>query len=219
MLSDKKIKNRPFNFTFHYLHRIINKANSQLMPPEDKEIIKRILAGSQAACRQLVEKYQQYAFSLAFRILCDEEEAKDTVQDSFVKIWRKINSFNDQYKFTTWMYKIVTNTALDKLRSANKNVHISLNNASKQLDLLNNTNAEMQTGNKEIGQVINLISEGLPEKQRLVFVLRDIQGFASTEVQEILDLPEDSIKSNLYHARKTIREKLTRIMAYERGER
>jgi len=189
------------------------------MQSDDKEIIKRILAGSQTAFRQLVEKYQQYAFSLAFRILCHEEEAKDTVQDSFIKIWKNINSYNDQLKFTTWMYKIVTNTAIDKLRSIKRALHSDLEKVSKQLDLINNTNEEIQFENKELGQIINFISESLPEKQRLIFVLRDIQGFASTEVQEILDLPESSIKSNLYHARKTIREKLTSIMAYERMER
>ena len=219
MLSDKKIKNRPFNFTFPYLHRIINKANSQLMQSDDKELIKRILAGSQTAFRQLVEKYQQYAFSLAFRILCHEEESKDTVQDSFVKIWKNINSYNDQHKFTTWMYKIVTNTAIDKLRSIKPELRIDLDKVSKHLDSFNNTNEEIQFENRELGQIINLVSEGLPEKQRLVFVLRDIQGFASDEVREILDLPENSIKSNLYHARKTIREKLTNIMDYERRER
>ena len=110
------------------------------MQSDDKEIIKQILAGSQAAFRQLVEKYQQYAFSLAFRILCHEEEAKDTVQDSFIKIWKNINSYNDQHKFTTWMYKIVTNTAIDKLRSMKKLLHTDSDKVSRHLDLINNPN-------------------------------------------------------------------------------
>ena len=70
--------------------------------------------------------------------------------------------------------------------------------------------------NKDLGRLIRLIADDLPDKQRLVFILRDLQELDSQEVQEILDMPATVVKSNLYHARKTIKEKMSRIVAYER---
>ena len=186
------------------------------MQSELKKIINKVKKGDQRAFRLLVEQHQKYAYNLAFRLLCDEEEARDAVQDSFIKIWQKITDYKIELKFTTWMYKIVTNTAIDRLRSIKRLNLVQLEDVSEKLEKMNEQGFENQMDNKETGQLIRLISEGLPQKQRLVFVLRDIQGLGSAEVENILSLPETSIKSNLYHARKMIREKLTKIMAYER---
>jgi len=100
---------------------------------EIEKIIKEIKDGKQDAFRKLVEEYQQYAFNLAFRILCDEEEARDTVQDSFIKIWRKINEYDTNIKFTTWMYKIVTNTAIDRIRSIKRQKSVNIDEVSEKL--------------------------------------------------------------------------------------
>ena len=186
---------------------------------ETIEIILKVKKGDQSAFRKLVELHQQYAFNLAFRIICNEEEAKDIVQESFIKIWQKINDYNPKLKFATWMYRIVTNSAIDRLRVIKRNIIVDLENVSGRIDQIMEENPETNLNNKELGTMINFIAEELPEKQRLVFILRDIQGFDSFEVKNILSLPETSVKSNLYHARKTIREKLMKIMVYERREK
>ncbi len=188
------------------------------MSLELKDIIDKIKSGDKAAFKELVEQQQQYAFSLAFRILCNEEDARDTVQDSFIKIWRNIKSYNPKMKFTTWIYKIVTNSAIDRLRSAKRFSQVNLEDVSEILDKMNHQDLQVQLDNQEMGQLIHLIADELPEKQRMVFVLRDIQGVNSSEVVEILGQKETSVKSNLYHARKFIREKLEKIMDYERRE-
>lgn len=189
------------------------------MQPEIKEIILKVKKGDQSAFRKLVELHQQYAFNLAFRILCNDEEARDIVQESFIKIWQKIADYNPKIKFTTWMFKIVTNSAIDRLRVIKRNIFVDLENVSGRIDQIMEENPETSLNNKELGQMINFIAEDLPEKQRLVFVLRDIQGLDSVEVENILSMPETSVKSNLYHARKVIREKLSKIMTYERSSR
>ena len=114
------------------------------------------------------------------------------------------------------MYKIVTNTAIDKLRASKIKLHINLNDLSDQFEMVNHTSVEAKLENKEIGKLIHALASDLPEKQRLVFVLRDIQGIDSIEVQQILSMNETSVKSNLYHARKLIREKLSKIISYEK---
>lgn len=186
------------------------------MQQDIANIIKEVKSGNKMAFRYLVEEHQQYAFNVAFRVVCNEEDAKDVVQESFIKIWKNIDSFNAKLKFTTWMYKIIINSAVDKLRSAKRAKMIHIDKVSEKLFCLEKHSQDVQIENRELGDMITLISDGLPEKQKLVFVLRDLQGFNSIEVQSILDMPETSVKSNLYNARQFVRKKLSKLLAYER---
>jgi RNA polymerase sigma-70 factor, ECF subfamily len=173
-----------------------------------QEIIANVKKGDQAAFRMLVEEYRQQAFSMAFRILCDQEEARDVVQDSFIKIWQKIETFDMNEKFSTWLYKIVANSAIDRMRQIKRHNLVSLEKAIGTIDRINLAGTQTEVDNKETARLIVWISDGLPEKQKMVFILRDLQGVDSEEVQQILKLSETSVKSNLYHARRAIREKL-----------
>lgn len=184
---------------------------------ETLTLIKQIKDGNQKAFRMLIEQYKDYAYRLTFRILCHEEDARDSVQESFIKIWQNIDSYNPTIKLSTWMYKIITNTAIDKYRSIKRFNNVNLNDISDRIDYLLQSNLEKSLDDKEAGLLIRIISEGLPEKQKLIFILRDLEGRGSKEVEQILDLPENSIKSNLYHARKTIREKLNYLLNFERS--
>ncbi|PLW97714.1 MAG: RNA polymerase subunit sigma-70 [Marinilabiliales bacterium] len=186
------------------------------MLSELSDIIKQVKQGDHSAFKILVEKHQLYAYKLAFRILYDDEEAKDVVQDSFIKIWKNIHSFNSKQKFTTWMYKVVTNTAIDRYRTIKKSSKVDFTMVNEAINNLSDKNTLIDFENKQLGELIKYLADKLPEKQRLVFVLRDLQGMESQEVQEILVISETVVKSNLYHARKTIREKLQTLMAYER---
>ena len=178
--------------------------------------IEQVKKGDQAAFKYLVEQYQEYAFRLSFRILCDEEEARDIVQESFIKIWQNIKKYDPKTKFTTWMYTIVTHTAIDRLRSLKHLNLVNIDHVSEHLEGISDQGLDYKLDNTEMGQIIRLMAEDLPGKQRLIFVLRDLQGFDSDEVEQIMKLTKTSVKTNLYHARKAIREKLNKILAYER---
>lgn len=186
------------------------------MQKEHKNNIEKARVGDKDAFGCLVRKHQQYAFNLAFRILCNEDDARDVVQDSFVKIWKNMKLYNPNIKFTTWLYKIVTNTAIDHKRLASRMNLVKIDSLHEKLEQLVTDNPEIQLDNKETAQLIGLISNTLSEKQRLVFVLRDLQGLSSSEVATVLELSATSIKSNLYHARKIIKDKLQSIFSYER---
>lgn len=186
------------------------------MRSEPGDIIKQVKIGDHTAFKILVEKHQLYAYKLAFRILYDDEEAKDVVQDSFLKIWKNIHSFNSKQKFTTWMYKIVTNTAIDRYRAIKKTSKVNNTSVNEVMSNLQGKNTLLDFENKQLGELIKTMADKLPEKQRIVFVLRDLQGMDSQEVQEILDITAITVKSNLYHARKIIKQKLVAIMEYER---
>lgn len=181
-----------------------------------QKIIQQIKKGDKAAFRQLVEHYQQAAFNLAFRMLGDDDEARDVVQDSFIRIWEKIDTYNSKEKFTNWMYKIVSNRAIDRLRAIKRRPFISIEKLIPDSMSTGENSSDIYLENKEIGELIRVITDGLPQKQQLIFTLRDLQGLSTQEVKEITGLLESSIKSNLYHARKTIREKLLAILTFER---
>jgi RNA polymerase sigma-70 factor, ECF subfamily len=180
-------------------------------------IVKKVQSGNKRAFGMLVDELQQFAFSLAFRILCDEEEAKDAVQESFIKIWKNIGKFDPSRKFTTWMYTIVTRCSLDRLKSIKRKNQIRIEDVVHEIDTLLNGDYSQQIDNFEMGQLIRFLADGLPEKQKLVFILRDLQGLDSLEVRVILDESETFVKSNLYHARQAIKEKLNKITEYERS--
>lgn len=180
-------------------------------------IIHQIKKGDKTAFGLIVKQYQEYAFKLAFRIVCNEEDAKDVVQESFIKIWRNIHSYYPSVKFATWMYKIVTHSAIDHYRKNARRGSVSLDESS--IDTLHQADLEAvhnNQSNRELSELIRKIAGGLPEKQRLVFVMRDLQGMNSDVVQEILEMPATQVKSNLYHARKTIREKIRALLVNER---
>ena len=182
------------------------------MPAKLEEIIMKVKDGDSAAFRFIVERYRQAAFSLAFRILCDEEEARDVVQNSFIKIWQKIDTYEMNGKFSGWLLRIVANSAIDRMRQIKKLNTIHLDRFQDHVDFLKLEDNLPPLENKEYAGLIKWLSEGLPEKQKLVFILRDIQGMDSPEVQHVLNMPLTSVKSNLYHARLTIRKKLLNII-------
>ena len=172
------------------------------IPQPDSKLIESCIKGDVHAFKTLVEKLQTYAYTLAFRILLNEEEAKDAVQDSFIKIWKNLRSYNGKYLFTTWMYRIVVNTCIDRLKEIKKQSEINSDSISES------SNAEDSIINREMARQIRQLSKGLPEKQRIIFILNDLQGLSLDESSEVLNMAKGLVKSNLYYARKSIKEKL-----------
>lgn len=182
------------------------------IPQPKAELIVSCIKGDVHAFRELVEMLQMYAYTLAFRILLNDEDAKDAVQDSFIKVWKNLSSYNGKYLFTTWMYRIVVNTCLDKLKEVKKRLEADIDNA-------NETNSyEDPNANRELAKLIRQLSKGLPEKQRIIFVLNDLQGLSLDEASEVLSMPKGQVKSNLYYARKSIREELAKLEKWRNYE-
>ncbi len=182
-----------------------------------QEIITRIIKGDQEAFREVVTSYQHQAFSLTFRILGNEEEAKDAVQEGFIKIWQNIKSYNPASQFTSWMYRIMANCAIDRFRKLRRQLEVPIEQVPESWFAGNRNEPNALMDNKEMALMISFLADKLPEKQQLVFILRDIQGMESAEVQVILGISETQVKSNLHHARRSIREKIDRIFQLERS--
>lgn len=175
------------------------------LPQPNKEVLEMCILGNRNAFKELVEITQEYVFNIAYKILLDEHDAKDAVQESYIKIWNNIKSFNHNYLFSTWMYRIVVNTCLDKIKSIKRQKRVQ---GDEQTENYVNTDPLV---NKDLVKHIRRVSQQLPYKQRIVFILVDLQNLDIEETSSIMNIDKGAVKSNLYYARKGIREKLLKL--------
>jgi RNA polymerase sigma-70 factor (ECF subfamily) len=186
----------------------------------EDDVVTRSQCRDLAAFESLVRKYQPYAFSLAMKFLCDEVEASDVVQDSFLRVWKNIDRYDPHRKFTTWLYKIVANGCVDRFRSLKRSRSLFLSKDRDPVmdDLPDERDWETIRSYEQLAEIIRSLSRQLSRTQRLVFTLRDLQDLTVDEVVEITGLSVGSVKTNLHYARKSIREVLVRHYGVVRGE-
>lgn len=162
------------------------------------------------AFRIIVESYQSMIYSLSFRLLCDEEEAKDTVQETFIRVWMNLHRYRPKKKFSTWIYAIATNLCYDKLKASKR--HSRTVSIDERLqDFVSSENMEQNFINKELINLIMGLTDSLTPKQKIVFTLRDLEALEVEEVIQITGMSAQKIKSNLFLARQAIRLKLSRL--------
>jgi RNA polymerase sigma-70 factor, ECF subfamily len=173
-----------------------------------KELIQACKNGRRDSFAILMNACRSYAFSVAFRLLCDEEDTKDAVQESFIRLWKALDRYDGRAKFTTWFYAIVSNVCLDALRARKRTVgFVSLNDELDEAHaLVEEVRIDVALSNGELARIISSLTDTLPETQRLVFVLRDLEDLTVDEVCEITGLSCGSVKTNLHYARRTIRK-------------
>jgi RNA polymerase sigma-70 factor, ECF subfamily len=176
-----------------------------------KELIVLSRQNDAGAFRKLVEMHQAMIYSLAFRLLCNEEDARDAVQETFIKVWRFLPRYNSEMKFTTWLYAIATNLCYDKLKSTRrKPVAVSIDQ-ELLTSLIAGENMEQTIINSELARIIRTLTGELTPRQKLVFTLRDLEGLETDEIETITRLSAGKIKSNLYLARQFIRKRLENL--------
>ena len=174
-----------------------------------ENLIERSKQHDKVAFRQLVEMCQPFVFRISFRLLCCEEEAKDIVQEVFIRVWLHLHKYNYRNRFSTWLYKITCNLCYDRLRSMkplSSNVVTSVDWSI--LDIPDECDVEQTIINSELIKWITTLTHDLSPKQRLVFTLRDIEELELDEIRKITGMSNAKIKSNLYLARQYIRKKI-----------
>ena len=173
----------------------------------DRELLLAVRDGEEAALNELIGRKTKPLIQLCQRILGDSEEARDVVQVTFFKVWESRRKFDDRWSPNTWIYRIASNLAIDHLRSRRSRershepvrqhlLHVADGRASRDLSRLQQS---------EVAAIFRELSAGLSEKQRMVFLLREIEGLSSPEVAEILDCRESTVRNHLFNARKYLR--------------
>lgn len=175
---------------------------------EINDVIENVRQGDLRSFELIVKHFQKYAMNVAYKILYNENDAKEVVQDGFVKIWKNIKNYDSNTKFSTWMFKIIVHLCFDKLKSRRRKNFLFRDVAEENFDLKSSVDIEKDLSNREMVELIKYISKGLSEKQKMVFILRDVEDLSINEVVKITMLSESSVKANLFFARQNIRKKL-----------
>ncbi len=179
---------------------------------QTEKLIIQSQQGDARAFARLVAEHQSLVFRLAFRLLCNEDEARDMVQETFVKVWLSLRTYNYRYRFTTWLYKIATNVSYDRLRVLQRTPGaLATGTDLSGLIILTGENIEESLINRELQELIGNITAELPPVQRLVFTLREMEELDTDEIKVITGLSASQIKSNLYLAKKQIRERIEKL--------
>jgi RNA polymerase sigma-70 factor (ECF subfamily) len=194
----------------------------------DDQLILNAKNGDHFAFTEIVRRYEQMIYSFAFKVCRNKEKADETLQDTFVNVYRKINQFDGKSKLSTWLYSIVTNNCLMKRRRSKldsaiipfeelpeqhtDNDHIARRSSSDRFPALKSSPLDNMM-NKELRSVLDKAIIKLPMDYRIVFILRDIEGKSADETAKILNLSIPAVKSRLRRARIFLREQLSKYIA------
>jgi len=186
----------------------------------ESEIITQVKAGNSRAFCELVERYKGKALSVAYSFCTNYEDAKDLSQEAFIKAFKAIKRFKAQSKFYTWFYRILVNICKDYLRRRKNKEFLKLsvrfklkNGLVEPEDIFesvasNTPGPQQQLLNKELGSHLTKAISSLPEKQRIVFTLKNIHGLTLAETAEITNSALGTVKANLFKATINLQAKL-----------
>jgi RNA polymerase sigma-70 factor, ECF subfamily len=193
----------------------------------EQDLVHKAKQGDERAFTALVKKYESTVYNFAYKVCRDEEKAEETLQDTFVNVYRKLNQFNEKAKFSTWLYQIVTNNCLMKRRKSKlEQSSISLDSAEPSqserspesaihpihsIPLMGNTPQD-DLVNKELREHLDNAILMLPVDQRIAFILRDVEGRSSEEAAKILKTSVPALKSRLRRARVFLQKQLKEYM-------
>jgi RNA polymerase sigma-70 factor, ECF subfamily len=196
------------------------------MDLRESRLVQRLKRRDEDAFREMIRTYQTDVFNLVFRMLGNREEAEDLAQEVFVTVFKSIEGFRGDSKFSTWLYRIAVNTCKNRYKYLARRMH----HAQAPLDEI----SERSMSGRDGGPVVSLQAQisrpdkmleglqleralkqaiaSLEEDQRALIVLRDIQGLSYQEIAKITSLPEGTVKSRLHRARMALKDKLKKHM-------
>ncbi len=173
---------------------------------DEQQLIVSVRQGSHGAFRVLVETYMKQAYDVAYGILGNHDDADDVAQEAFVKVHRSIGKFRGESGFGTWLFRIVTNCALNRLKQRKRKQRREVDLALADHEMVS-IDAGTMTANDTRIYVERALHE-LPTLQRAVVMLRHMNGLSTRQVSRILDCSEGTVKTHLHRGLKKMREKL-----------
>ena len=182
---------------------------------EDTEMVQAVLGGDATAYRGLVEKYQERVYAMIYGMIRNREDARDLTQEAFVKAYRNLSGFRLEAGFYTWLYRIAMNLAIDFTRSRKRRESTGFDESVATRDGTGNV-AELHHGDspsrrierQQLYDQIMSAMEKLPDDQRQVVLLRELEGLSYREIAEVMEIPEGTVMSRLFYARKKLQKLL-----------
>jgi len=181
------------------------KVLSQL---SDEELVQQFIDGRERAFNELMQRYSRRIINYIYRIIGDRDRAEDLLQDTFVRVYRNIDRFDQSRKFSTWLYTIATNLAKNELRNTGRNPLLYFQNFFFRKDdqqmfesADKASRPDDQLYRKQLNDLVAKAVEKLPQRHKLVFTLRETEGKSYEEIAEILGCNIGTVKSRLNRAR------------------
>lgn len=174
---------------------------------EDREWLERSRYADESAFALLVQKYQERAIAIARHFVQHDEAARDVAQEAFLRVYRNLHRYDPQHRFYTWFYRIVVHLAIDGTRRRGRVRELLRERAQDPPPAVEEPSAELEREDLR-GQVGRVLAE-LPEKYRLLLLLRDLEGFTSKEIAEISGSNHATVRWRLHRARRMFRDEWT----------
>lgn len=177
----------------------------------DAKIVEAIRGGDTGAYRELVEKYQSRIYAMICGMVRDREEAHDLTQDAFVKAFKNLDRFRLEASFYTWLYRIASNVSIDWLRKQKRRKHDEFDESKAARDSTGMIDPiyQKQSPGKELerSQLKDRIfdaMETLSPEHRQIVLLREVEGYSYSEIAEVMGIPEGTVMSRLFYARRKL---------------
>lgn len=189
-------------------------------------LLDRARAGDPAAFARLVAAHQDRVYRLALRLLDDEQDAEETVQDVFLQVWRRLHAFRGDARFTTWLYRIATNAALMHRRARRRHRDRTIALTLPQFDEagrhdrldVNYAVAARVEGlleTEELARAVRAALDQLPDRYRVAFVLCDLEDLTAVEAGAIVGAPAATVRQRVHRARLMLRGRLGHLAGSE----
>lgn len=191
-------------------NRLAREADAEL----DRALILRAQNGETAAFRELVERHQRRAFAIAMALVKDEEDAREVVQEAFVRVFRGLSTFHGGSSFFTWLYRIVTNLSIDVIRRpSRKDAPLDETIELEELDFaplarFEDADPAQAVHRGELRSRLEAALAELPAYHRGVIVMRELHGLSYEEMAETMGVSKGTIMSRLFHARRKLQKVL-----------
>jgi RNA polymerase sigma-70 factor (ECF subfamily) len=194
------------------------------MDPDDAPLIRSIADGDEAAFDRIFALHSKKVFHIAYRLLGNRDEAEDAVQEVFLTVFQKANTFRGQAQFSTWLYRLAVNAALSRLRREKRRKEISYEEFLPQFQTDGHhktrpvvdwsSEVDHRSGNEELKQLLRNAFDQLKPMDKAVVVLSDVEGFSDQDIARSLKLTVSAVKTRLHRARLFLRGRLAVHLGY-----
>lgn len=174
---------------------------------DDRQLVQTIREGDSHAFEQLVRRKTSKVYALCYRIIGNAEDAKDISQLVFIKLWENLQKYDPAYAFDTWLYRMVTNVAIDFMRNKQSREN-AVNSNLRLVKTAADAEQTVVVQRKEIEKVFDAVSEALSPKQKTIFVMNQMEDLQSAEIAKILGCRESTVRNHLFNARKLMQQQL-----------
>ncbi len=189
------------------------------MEPGDGELVEQAKRGDRGAMQQLIERYQRRVLSVVIGMVKDQEDARDVVQETFVRVFRNIGGFKGDSSFYTWVYRIAVNLSIDHRRRVSKRPLVEFDETlpprEEPIGAASRTLAQdpfREVRSRELGRKIFAAIEDLTPDHRAVILLREVDGLSYEEISQVMECSMGTVMSRLHYARKKLQARLSDLL-------